>query len=308
MLVSLAAAAVDPPLVGRPRDHFYGAVGKQVRVTLAASRSQVRVEEELTLTLHVSGVMNAERIERPDLRQLGDYDDAFYIDDLDDGPETPRTERYFRYRLRPKHEGVREIPAILFRYYRPDLRYFATAVSDDALSLVVLPRTTSSDAAMALEAPEFLFQISTGRGLGSRGSSSDWIWYVVTWLVPPGLCLAWYGYWRWRNPGAAKLARLRRHRAVRQVLDALAKHSDAESIAAAVRNYLVHRLDLPWSAQTTSEIAAALEQLPLANVQQTAIREFFLSSDAARFGPPKTAADDLRSLARGLVLSIEEGS
>ena len=115
--------ASEAPLVGRPRDYFFGAIGERVRVEMTAEPKNVRVEDDLTLTFVIHGADNPEQIQRPDLRQFDEFASRFHIDDLDDGPDPTlaRGKRSFRYRLRPKRESVDEIPPLLFRYWQPRL-------------------------------------------------------------------------------------------------------------------------------------------------------------------------------------------
>src|SRR5205823_4455906 len=108
LAVLLLLPAAEAPLVGRPREHFYGAVGERVRVELRAAPTAVRAEDPLTLTLIVHGADNPEAIERPDLRQLPDYAARFQIDDLPDDASPPG-QRVFRYRLRPHNANVRDV-------------------------------------------------------------------------------------------------------------------------------------------------------------------------------------------------------
>src|SRR5437870_10454066 len=104
LFLSLAPAAVDePPLFSRPSAHFYNAVGEQIRVEMSANPTDVRVEQELTLTIQIHGAANPDQIRRPDLRTLDDFANRFHIDDLDDGRASAPC--VFRYKLRPKNES-----------------------------------------------------------------------------------------------------------------------------------------------------------------------------------------------------------
>lgn len=307
LLAWLPSAAVDAPLLGRPSDHFYGAVGDQVRISSDASRIEVRVEEEFTFTLRIDGTDNPANLQRPDLRQIEDFDSSFHIDDLDDGPELPANERYFRYRLRPKHERVKRIPALLYRYFQPKLHYFATTVSDE-LPLTVLPHQASDGTALPLDAPDFLFEVVTGSRVQKRHDNRmDWFWAALAWIGPLAACAVWYCWWRWRNPAAARLARLRRDRAVRHALDALAaRDENIDRVVAAFRTYLQHRLDLTWRAQTMGDIDRELEAAGVAHSLRSQIGEFLSACDAGRFGPPGSNHADVRKLGRRLILHVEE--
>ena len=100
-------------------------------IEMSAAPLEVRVEDELTLTLLVQGASNPEQIQRPDLSQI---DEFAPVPHRRFGRRrrsgVSRRERSFHYRLRPKNEAVKEIPPLLFRYWQPRWQYFATTASD----------------------------------------------------------------------------------------------------------------------------------------------------------------------------------
>jgi hypothetical protein len=104
---------IEAPLVGRPEEHFHGAVGEHVRVELSASPTEVLVEQPFVLTLTILGADNPERIERPDLQRFPEFGTRFHIEDIrDDGLMTGK--RVFQYRLRARNELVRDVPPLFF--------------------------------------------------------------------------------------------------------------------------------------------------------------------------------------------------
>src|SRR6516162_5418477 len=104
-------APAEAPLVGRPSDYFYNAIGQHVRLEMSAKPTEVEVEGGIELILRVTGAENPAEIHRPDLRQVDEYARAFHIDDLDESSNAgiEAGSRTFRYHLRPKNEGVKEI-------------------------------------------------------------------------------------------------------------------------------------------------------------------------------------------------------
>src|SRR5262245_30216387 len=170
ILFFFLAPAVDAPVVGRPREHFYGAIGEHVRLEMKASLNQLRAEDPLDLTLIITGAANPGQIERPDLKQLPDFSSRFHIDDLpEDAP--PKGERIFRYCLRPKSERVRDIPPLLFHYWNPRLSYYATTATPSQIALDVQPRNVTSELNGPLEEPEFLFEPPIDEDLRLRPGS-----------------------------------------------------------------------------------------------------------------------------------------
>jgi hypothetical protein len=312
LLIALSPA-VEAPVVGRPSEHFYGAVGEQVRVAMKASPTQLRAEEPLDLTLVITGAVNAEQIERPDLKQLPDFATRFHIDDLpEDAP--PKGERIFRYRLRPKSERVRDVPPLLFHYWNPRLSYFATTAPETPIALAVIPRNAASAVGGPLEEPEFLFEMASVRELHREPSpdSLKMALLLAALLLPPLLCQAWFLIWRRWYPSAAKLAQMRRSKALREALDRLDEANKygpqavADEVAAVARRYLHERFGVASNFGTPPEIAAYLARRAVPAGIVTDVEAFFRACDAVRFGPPAADHESLIGRAKEVVLNAEE--
>jgi len=303
-ILSLVPSA-GAPLVGRPREHFYGAVGERVRVELRALPTELSVEEPLTLTLVVHGADNAEALNRPDLKLLPEFASRFHIDDIaDDGP--PRSPRRFRYRLRPKNEHVRDVPPLLVHYYHPRLNYFATTASPEAIALKVSPRLSQSQY-VPLDAPDLLFQRTDADELSAQPWSGDkeLFAFLLALMLPPLAFQFLYLWWRRRNPSAARLAALRRSQAVRAALDALASATSPEQIAGIVRTFMRERIGMAHRASTPSEIAADLARLGVDRETVTHAATFFHACDAAKFAPPGASPAPPVAEAERLILALE---
>ncbi|HEV3145351.1 MAG TPA: hypothetical protein VGZ47_15775 [Gemmataceae bacterium] len=316
LAISTFVSATEAPLVGRPREHFYNAIGQHVRVELSATPTDVRAEDELTLSIQISGAVNSEELERPDLRTLDEFASRFHINDLDEGSarQTQAGERNFRYRLRPKNERVREIPPLLFRYYDPKLHYFPTTVSN-SIPLQVHPRTAAEAIGFPMQEPEFLFHIVEGPAVLSRQSPrSGWPEMLLAFLVPGLVCAGWYAWWRYRHPNEAKLAHLRQCRAVRQALDQLSRLDEAspqartaDQVVSILRTYLQQRLDLPRNAGTSAEIGQHLASRQWLSTELGPIVALFDQCDALRFGPPLAARFEIPRMAENCIVAMEEG-
>jgi hypothetical protein len=316
LAVSSFVSATEAPLVGRPREHFYNAVGQHVRVELSATPTDVRVEDELTLAIQISGAVKPEQIERPDLRSLDEFASRFHIDDLDEGgpKESPNGVRTFRYRLRPKNERVGAIPPLLVRYYDPKLDYFPTTVSN-SIPLHVRPRIAPESTGMPMQEPAFLFHIAEGPDALTRQSPrSGWPEMILAFFGPALLCIGWYSWWRYRHPDEAKLAHLRRSRAVRHALDQLRGLHESSAVRLAdasariMRAYLHERWDMPASDSTPAEIDAHLRRRSMPAELIESARAFFHRCDEVRFGPPSDSALDLQESAKSLLVSLEDAA
>ncbi|MFL5341783.1 MAG: hypothetical protein ACJ8F7_16685 [Gemmataceae bacterium] len=311
------ASATDAPLIGRPRDYFFGAIGERVRVEMTAVPTDVRVEDELTLTISIRGASNPGEIQRPDLAQLDEFASRFHTDDISDGPDPAlsRGERSFRYRLRPKTESVKDIPPLLFRYWQPRLQYFATTAPDSAIMLTVRPRVPAESAGMPMQEPEFLFQVAKESAvLAPRPEAHDTVYTVLALLLPAIVCGAWYIWWRLRDPNAAALAQLRRTAVVRGALDEIqrvrgpADAATAGRLGRAILGYLRERFGLAASISTPAEVTTALLRvgLPAENLRrvETLLRE----CNAVQFGPSGSTSETLAGEARQLILLLEEAT
>ncbi len=306
----------EVPVVGRPAEHFYGAVGEHVRIVMHATPTRIRVEDPILLTIAISGADNPGAIERPDLRSLPDYLSRFYIDDLP-GAESPSDSRVFRYRLRPKNERVAAIPPLLFHYYDPKLKYFATTAPAEPLPLTVTPRNPPTPSANDpfVAGPGWLFEpppdhktLSDAHRFHFGASALAFILALALPAIGFGI---WLVLWRRLNPDAAKLAGLRRAHAVRSALDdlrraaALPPDQAGERVSGILRAFLKERLALPARCATAGEIGSFLDDAHLPAELSARIVAFFRECDLARFGPPGASPDGLASTAENLILEVE---
>jgi hypothetical protein len=312
-LLLMLTPVAEAPVVGRPSEHFYGAVGEQVRVAMKASPTQLRVEEPLDLTLVIAGAANAEQIERPDLKQLPDFATRFHIDDLpEDAP--PKGERVFRYHLRPKSERVRDVPPLLFHYWNPRLNYFATTATPESIALAVMPRSSPSAGGGPLDEPEFLFEMATEREMYREPlpDSLKMALLMAALLLPPLLCQAWFLVWRRWYPSAAKLAQMRRSKALREALDRLDEANKygpqavADEVAAVVGRYLHERFGVAANFGTPPEIAADLARRAVPPDVVADVEAFLRTCDGVRFAPPAANHESLIGRAKEVILNAEE--
>lgn len=320
LILHATSLTAEAPVIGRPSDHFYGAVGVHVRVAMLASPTVVRVEDPLVLTILIKGADNPQQIERPDLRRLDEYSSRFYVDDLPDEGQ-PSEQRIFRYRLRPKTEQSTSIPPLLFHYYDPKLKYFATTATQETILLKVIPRDPnigSSAKDPPIAGPDWLFnaapnhEILHQRRFSFRLDEAPAKLTAAIGLLTPAIAFAvWFVLWKRFSPDAAKLAGLRRAHAVRLALDGLRRLSHLPPAelgarsAMLVRAFLSERLGLPGNRITPSEIGEFLDKAGLPDALIGRATAFFRDSDFACFGPPGIATDGLTMRAEQLVLDLE---
>ncbi len=308
--VLMQPPSAAPPVVGQPTEGYYGAEGEHVGVEMSIDPKEVEVEGPLTLTLKITGADNPQSIKRPDLTKIRDFAERFHIDDL---PETSAgSVRIFEYRLRPKNDLVDAVPPLLFHYYNPKLKQYQTT-SPAKVLLDVRPHSAPRGGGVPMQEPEFLFKVVDQSDI-ARLPASDAMqfgWLMAALLIPLVVFEFWYLMWRRMRPSAAKMAQIRRTRAVRTALDALKGLGGVEQPALAdrsaeiVRTYVEHRFGLPAHTATPEEITAEFERLgmPPGRIERT--KAFFRLCDAARFGPPEKQSDSVASAAEQLVLTLE---
>ncbi len=248
LMVGAPPSLADVPPLDRGRPDFYGAVADRGPVTAAWSAEPGG--GDITLTLTVRGAANATEVRKPDLKAR--LAGRFQVFDRPDPPADAGAVR-FGWTLRPVPGGVAEVQGLPFAYYRPGFpegRRMATAYAEPLTISVPAPAPVMVVPSLPAVPPA---------GVAVPG----WVWLVPVGLVPP-LVLGGTAGARRLFPDAARRAELRRVKAVREVLDALAVADDPGATAATVRAYLRARPPV---------VAGAFAEL-------------LDRCDAARFGPP----------------------
>lgn len=287
---------------------FTGAIGVGVRAAWHVSPNPLPLSGDAVLTLTLSNLANAAQVSAPDAAAVappgGDFARAFQMLDLPPEPPPSPSVAVFRYRLVPRRAGAFTVPPLAVSYYRPPFpegRRFLTTYAEP-LGLTVTETPTVKRVPVPLDAPEELFApIETG-----SPPFPAWPWLAWPVLVPLA-GVAYAAWWRWRNPTAARLARLRRPRVVRQTLAALADARTAEDVGLTARGYLAarHGLD-PW-ALTPPEAEALLRGRGWGEALSAAFAELLAACDRANFAPPPgPIAAELATRAEALILASEE--
>lgn len=305
----------DVPPIDRRADHFYGAVADRFAVSAAWSVDSARVPlgGEFVLSLTITNAANPAEIVRPKLGKDPRFTDTFRVVDLSDPPPTADSrEVVFRYALTPRRVGQATVPALKFKYVRVNpaggvWRFTAVAYP---LAVTVTPPAKSPGDAVPLDAPDGFFAAETDpRALAVPAVAPG----PRAWLVPvalvPAVVAGWVVAWRRIFPDAARLAALRRTRAVRRVLDRLGSANHAADptgeVAAAVRDYLVERYGVDPVARTPAELGAAAAAAGFSEERAGKVEALFRRCDAARFAPPGDPGASLAADAARLVADWE---
>ena len=307
LLVGPAAAQGPVPAFVPPSEHFYGARGRSVTAEWSADRAEVPAGGDVVVTLTVRGAVNPAEVRRPGLRDLPKFRDRFEVIDPDRPAEPGATEVRFRYILRPRSPAVTEVPELQFDYVNPAApagKQVRTTYAKKLPLRVLPPAPAAPPPTVPLEAPEPFFELADRYREATGPGWAGWLGLVLA--VPAGV-VGWVLVWRAANPGGARLARLRRNRAVARALDALDRAAmaadPAAAAATAVRAYLVERWGMPPAAAVPAEVGAALATTALPADRAAAAAEFLRKCDAARFAPAgaggRSPADDARQLILG---------
>jgi len=124
------------PLAGRP-PYYRNAIGQFTMQASAAPRSAA-VGDPITLNLRLAGKSPLDGIAAPKLSEVTALTDNFEISDDSLAGVVNRNLKTFSMTIRPRHEEVKEIPALPFAYFDPVREQYDT-VWTDPIPLAVRP-------------------------------------------------------------------------------------------------------------------------------------------------------------------------
>lgn len=262
----VAEAKVEPievmeiPVANRPAD-YRGAVGKYL-IRSDATPKQVKAGDPIQLVLSISGTGPLDLVQAPPLADLPELARDFKVPNEPLAGYVDGGRKLFATTIRPRKEGIAEIPSIPFTYFDPEVGKFVTAKSDqikikvapaDVLALAdVVGRNKAdnhSSGSQALESAAAgpVLDNFTGTDLLQSTSSPVAIGRVALFVLalPPvvvlGLLLA-------RAKGGAALVGGRFRSTNRRFQSDVAAASNPTDVATTLRRLLAKRFGLPASA------------------------------------------------------------
>ncbi len=178
----VAEAKVEPievqeiPIADRPAD-YRGAVG-QYRIVGEAKESNVKAGDPINLLIGIAGTGPMDLVQAPPLAELPELTADFKVPNEPLAGFVKGDRKVFSTNIRPRKEGITEIPAIPFSYFDPEADKFVTVHSQpipihvapaDTLALdAVIGRTTSAagraDASLMTDAVETTPQLAIFTG------------------------------------------------------------------------------------------------------------------------------------------------
>lgn len=129
----VAEAKVEPievleiPIADRPAD-YRGAVGKYQIVT-QASPTNVKAGDPIELRIGIAGTGPMELVQAPPLAELPALAKDFKVPNQPLAGYAEGAQKVFSTTIRPRKEGIGEIPAIPFTYFDPEVGKFITVKS-----------------------------------------------------------------------------------------------------------------------------------------------------------------------------------
>ena len=262
-----ATEVMPVPEEGRPAD-YRGAVGRYQIVT-QATPTTVNAGDPITLNIGIAGTGPMELVQAPPLSELQSLTDDFKVADESLAGFVQDDTKVFSTTIRPRREGISEIPAIRFSFFDPDTQSFETVTSDPigitvnkaemlAMDAIVGssrstndPSSTNSSSKDEL-APDFANKHSASVLVStSPRPTTQWWWIFV--IAPP---LAWLVTWLFRHHDAVT-SRLPSIGSVRRRSEAaIERAKDEPSLIASLACYISERSGKPCS--TPSQAIGAL--------------------------------------------------
>ena len=249
--VSVDATKVLPvPTEGRPAD-YRGAVGKYKIVT-QATPTTVDAGDPIKLNIGIVGTGPMELVQAPPLFEQSELAGEFKVADESLAGFVKDDRKVFSTTIRPKREGIKEIPAVRFSFFDPETREFQTVSSDP------IPITVSEAEMLALDAivghahsstpgtvgptsdanlPDFTNHSGSSvlKSQAPRGQSNSWWAFVI---VPPIVFFATF-VTKYRVPIVGRLPSFRSAKA--KCLAAIERAKDQEDIADAMIRFVFVR-------------------------------------------------------------------
>ncbi len=262
---------------GRPAD-YRGAVGRY-RIVTQATPTTVDAGDPITLNIGIAGTGPMELVQAPPLSELSSLTADFKVADQSLAGFVRDDTKVFSTTIRPRREGITEIPPIRFSFFDPDTQSYQTVISEpiaitvnksESLALDAIvgksranggPRDAEPPAGVG-RLPDFTNHNSASVLVTqSATSQSQWWWIFV--IAPP---VVWLATWlaRHRNTIAGWLPNFRSPRA--RCLAAIERADDRDSIVAALAQYIARQSGK--SSVTTNQAIGTLRAAEIVRRRQ----------------------------------------
>ena len=307
---------VSVPTEGRPAD-YRGAVGRY-RVITQATPTAVTAGDPITLNIGVIGTGPMELVQAPPLSELPSLTADFKVEDQSLAGFVKDETKVFPTTIRPRREGITQIPAIPFSFFDPETETFHTAMSEPisitvdkaeslALDAIVANsrKTKSNEGDTALAAktlePDFTNDNSAGVLVSQPTSAaSQWWWAFL--IVPP---FVWLGTLLVRNREELTGRLPSFGSASTQCLASIERAKDRSQLEAAITRFVARRTR--QTGLTNQSAVGALRSNGLYSIASE-VESFFQSGEYSAFsGSGEELFAEVQSQARELINKMETG-
>ncbi|MCA9242130.1 MAG: BatD family protein, partial [Planctomycetales bacterium] len=267
----VADATVEPidvlpiPTAGRPAD-YRGAVG-QYQVVAQANTTTVKAGDPIELLIGVVGTGPMELVQAPPLAELPALTADFKVPNEPLAGFVQGDQKVFSTKIRPRKEGVSQIPPIPFTYFDPQQDKFVTTHSKPIAIHVEPADTLALDAIVGghavtsgqkhAKAADAAFANYTGDGLlrNEAPYRLDPAW-LAWWLVLPPLAV--FIAWAVRNRHQVSRHVALRGFGLRRVQDRIAQGETAAEVVRTLKAYLAKRLGVKGNSTDGRAVVGAL--------------------------------------------------
>lgn len=276
-----ATEVSDVPSVGRPND-YRGAVGRY-KIETDATPKNVDAGDPITLKIGIRGDGPMELVQAPPLTEISELARDFKVADQSLAGVVEQDAKFFTTSIRPRKEGITQIPAIPFSFFDPSTEKFHTVYSQPISITVNQSESLEMDAIVGKSnqstapqkslgeqssaAPSHFSNSSSPTLLMSQTPTANWKW-LWTFVVAPPLIWLFVALYTTRQRIVGLLQNFRS--AYSQCLASINKASEAATITSALIHYVARRTQQNCHSEVTAvgalrasgfyEAALALEQ------------------------------------------------
>ena len=258
------------PTTNRPAD-YRGAVG-QYKIVTQANQTSVKAGDPIELLIGIVGTGPMELVQAPPLADLTELTADFKVPSEPLAGFVQNGRKVFSTTIRPRKEGINEIPAVPFTYFDPQKAQFVTVHSTPisihvdpadtlALDSIVGSRSAASNrtgqGSTTSDQVTSSMQNDTDIGLldseTSRGLNQGMLFFLLA--LPPALvCGIWCAFNRRSISQLLNRLLLRSHQTRDRILEA----KNPAEVCYALQAHLTRRLGLSSDSNDTSATIGAL--------------------------------------------------
>ncbi|WP_430810038.1 MULTISPECIES: BatD family protein [unclassified Carboxylicivirga] len=316
------------PLPGNRPKGYTGGVG-QLNMEARVNKTQVGVNDGVTLTVVVSGTGNHKFIEEPEIKFPADFDDfdAKINNDINNTARGMKGSKTYEYLMIPRHAGTFTIAPITFSYFDPAKGSYQTQASDPititvekgegeqaGTSGIVRANVTKENVKFIGKDIRFIKTDKTQlKPIGTffMGSLS----FYLSLLVPLSLFILLFiiNQKRMKENANATLMRtkkankvaIKRLKKAAHFLKTGEKEAFYEEVLRALWGYLSDKLSLPLSELSKDNAGEVLSQ---SNVSDTVIHEIMSILDTCEFAryAPASGTGEMDKLYKQTIATISQ--